>query len=207
MGFRNPITRLSELVADVITGGVFRTRETGRRVEIGSGTGSEVFFYPDDAVFQPGIIQSTYVDPTNTGYGSSSLLLGGPQEVGSHAAQIRMGEVVEPGDAFARVTIDADEIWLNAGILMVDGAPFTPPQAGVETLTYGAATQTQNVVIWFPSVFDNAPVVTVTPTDARFTLAIVSVSPASVTIQARYLLGAAVAGFSLGVAWVALEAT
>jgi hypothetical protein len=43
MGFRNPITRLSQLLADTITGALVRTDETGPRVELGQVGGDDAY--------------------------------------------------------------------------------------------------------------------------------------------------------------------
>lgn len=79
-------------------------------------------------------------------------------------------------------------------------------RAGVAALTYSSATQTADVNILFPvGSFTANPVVTVTPTDERFTLAIVAVSTTSVIVRGRYLLGNVAAGFSMGIHWIAVQ--
>lgn len=50
MSFRGGVTRLSELIADVITGALIRTRESGRRLEINTDpNASAIRFYTGDA--------------------------------------------------------------------------------------------------------------------------------------------------------------
>lgn len=78
---------------------------------------------------------------------------------------------------------------------------------GVSTITYAAATQTQDLNILFPAgSFTSPPVVVVTPTDHRFTVGVVAVSSLSVVVRANYTLGAAGAGFAMQLHWIAVTA-
>ncbi len=110
MGFRNPLTALSQLVADIVTGALLRTAETGNRVEIysepGGGFGGvdegRVDFHTGGGELAPGRILGGFIGDRY------DLLLESPTTAGGDSASITLE--AEDAPAKSRLNLSATDI-------------------------------------------------------------------------------------------------
>lgn len=127
MGFRQPLTRLSELVGDIITGAVYRTRASGARLEINTDpkNSSSIRFYgandvPGQAFPAPASVRLDRQDPAATGYGYGYLTTRGPIDSSGTAAFVAVGEALSDYGATRVPTIE-----LNAAELTITGDGYS----------------------------------------------------------------------------------
>ena len=154
MGFRNPLTALSQLVADAVIGAVLKTAATGNRIEIYNEAGGlgRMDFYTGYGETEPGRIVSSGA----IGGGQYGLYIASPQGVNDRATLLL--ESYDAPSLKSRVVLVASELHLgdvDAGSTVLFGERGTPFAA----LDYGYFTGNTNASgdVSVPHALVNAP--------------------------------------------------
>lgn len=113
MGFRGQAARLSELVADLIVGAVFKTAATGERLEISRPARSEIRFHYENPAIVPAMITSSYTGDAIE-HASALVLKAPPGPNTLVPAELSLADFEDGPDAYGQASLQADRIYMTS---------------------------------------------------------------------------------------------
>lgn len=200
MGFRNPITALSELVADKLVGALIKTAETGARIELYQALGlGHIDFISAPAAAAPASIQA------GTGGVSQDpvLFVYGPTKAG-HQALFYLMSTANGSQAW----LTADSVYLDTpGGLCINNTGFV---AGADFGRYTGTTDASGILT-VPHNMGALPTMAIASPASHFGQALSyhwdrgASSATNLKFYCRKNDNTAYAGITVTVAWLAMS--